>query len=300
MSCFACRFGRVTFDRHFMHLSGSAFAPHPRLWRIAAMTSSSSSSSSSSGVIVHSARPASGRSGPSMPHRENRTEKFRRLREQFDILQQNLSEHKQKFEHRIMTVPNMLCFFRFGITPFIGALVVWQYYTIALSFCMVAAATDLIDGWIARRFPAQSSLLGSVLDPVADKFLVSVLFITLTYSHLIPLPLTVIVLLRDICLVVGGFIKRFQTLAPPITFKRFFDPAVSSMQVKPTLISKANTVLQMALVTLSLAAPVFDFSGHWALTALCWITAGTTIASGLGYMRVNAIHRVDQMRKKSS
>jgi cardiolipin synthase len=43
-----------------------------------------------------------------------------------------------------------------------------------------------LDGWIARRFPLQQSLLGSVLDPVADKLLVSVLFVTLTYSQLIP------------------------------------------------------------------------------------------------------------------
>lgn len=43
-----------------------------------------------------------------------------------------------------------------------------------------------LDGYIARKYPTQKSMLGSILDPVADKFLISTLFVTLTYTSLIP------------------------------------------------------------------------------------------------------------------
>ncbi len=107
-----------------------------------------------------------------------------------------------------------------------------------------------VDGYIARRFASQSSLLGSVLDPLADKCLVSVLFVTLTMVDLIPcqfsscphsvpthsilnrswcndvpipfhpctciVPLTVLILTRDGLLIAGGFYLRYTTLPPPV------------------------------------------------------------------------------------
>ncbi|KAI6220993.1 SKP-1 protein [Aphelenchoides fujianensis] len=117
-----------------------------------------------------------------------------------------------------------------------------------------------IDGQIARRFPSQRSMLGTMLDPVADKFLISTLFVTLAYVHLIPLSLTAVVFARDFLLLGGAFRHRFRTLQPPRTFRRYFNPSVSSIEIRPTLASKLNTVLQLATVTFSLAAPVFDFA----------------------------------------
>ncbi|KHN84919.1 putative cardiolipin synthase 1, partial [Toxocara canis] len=161
-------------------------------------------------------------------------ENVKRLREQF-------VEQKKQFRAKIITIPNALSMIRIGLSPIIGCLVVEECFVAAVSLFTVAGITDLLDGYIARHVEGQSSLLGSVLDPIADKLLVSTLFITLTYVNLIPLLLTVTVLVRDICLVTGGFVKRYRMLMPPITLRRFFDPSVSPIKVAPTFVSKVVT-----------------------------------------------------------
>ncbi|KHJ79783.1 CDP-alcohol phosphatidyltransferase [Oesophagostomum dentatum] len=152
----------------------------------------------------------------------------------------------------------------------------------------------MLDGFIARNVPGQKSLLGSVLDPIADKLLVSVMFITMSYAHLIPWQLTAVVLLRDICLLVGGFYKRYRSMEPPYTLKRYFNPEVSSMQVVPTLMSKINTILQLSLVAGSLAIPVFSLGEPSSQIAygLCWVTAFTTVYSGLQYASGRALKKL--------
>ncbi|KAH7730822.1 Protein CRLS-1 b [Aphelenchoides avenae] len=190
---------------------------------------------------------------------------------------------------RIFTIPNGLCLVRICATPLIGYLVVQQSYTIAFGLFVAAGFTDMLDGFIARHWPSQRSMLGSMLDPVADKLLVSTLFVTLTYSQLIPVLLTALVILRDVLLVAGGFIYRYRYMEPPITLRRYFDTSVSSIQITPTLMSKLNTVLQLTLVAVSLAAPVFDFVGHPFLTGLGVVTGTTTVYSGLQYIGGKAV-----------
>uniref|UniRef100_A0A0N4ZQY9 cardiolipin synthase (CMP-forming) n=1 Tax=Parastrongyloides trichosuri TaxID=131310 RepID=A0A0N4ZQY9_PARTI len=200
---------------------------------------------------------------------------------------------EKKFKDKLYTIPNALCAARIISTPYIGYLVVSEAYAPACVFFVVAGMTDFLDGYIARNWPSQRSLFGSIIDPVADKFLISVLFVSLTYTSLIPWQLTGLVLTRDISLIVGGFIKRYQILQKPITFKRFFDPSTDPVRMLPTLMSKINTTLQLSLVAFSLAAPVFNFTNHPALTALCWATAYTTLHSGLQYIGGKAMKKVD-------
>ncbi|CAG0896113.1 unnamed protein product [Darwinula stevensoni] len=76
--------------------------------------------------------------------------------------------------------------------------------------------SDVCDGMIARNFRNQQSMLGSFLDPMADKVLVAVLFLSLTYKDLIPLPLTTLIIARDICLMSAGFYIRYRSLPPPV------------------------------------------------------------------------------------
>ncbi|KHJ81531.1 CDP-alcohol phosphatidyltransferase, partial [Oesophagostomum dentatum] len=132
--------------------------------------------------------------------------------------------------YKLKTIPNALCVGRIVATPVVGYLVVQHQFPIAFGLFIAAGVTDMLDGFIARNVPGQKSLLGSVLDPIADKLLVSVMFITMSYAHLIPWQLTAVVLLRDICLLVGGFYKRYRSMEPPYTLKRYFNPEVSSMQ----------------------------------------------------------------------
>uniref|UniRef100_A0A0N5C040 cardiolipin synthase (CMP-forming) n=1 Tax=Strongyloides papillosus TaxID=174720 RepID=A0A0N5C040_STREA len=205
----------------------------------------------------------------------------------------NIRSAEKKFKDRIYTIPNALCLARISLTPVIGYLVITEAYVPACTLFVFAGITDFLDGFIARRWPSQRSLFGSIIDPVADKFLVSVLFVTLTYSGLIPWQLTGLVLARDISLITGGFIKRYQILQKPITLQRFFDPSVDPVEMKPTLMSKINTALQLSLVAFSLTAPIFDFTNHPALTALCWVTAYTTLHSGLQYIGGKAMKKVN-------
>uniref|UniRef100_A0A0K0CZV8 cardiolipin synthase (CMP-forming) n=1 Tax=Angiostrongylus cantonensis TaxID=6313 RepID=A0A0K0CZV8_ANGCA len=133
---------------------------------------------------------------------------------------------------------------RIVVTPVVGYFVIQHDFPVAFGLFVLAGLTDMLDGLIARNVPGQKSLFGSVLDPVSDKLLVR--------------QLTAVVLMRDLCLIVGGFYKRYRNLEPPYSFKRFFDPEVSSMQVVPTRMSKVNTFLQLSLIASSLSISVFN------------------------------------------
>jgi len=87
---------------------------------------------------------------------------------------------------------------------------------IALWLLVFAGFSDLADGWIARTWISQASKLGSFLDPVADKLLVGTLFLSLAQVGLIPIPLTCLVIVRDIALVTAASYIRYYTLPPPV------------------------------------------------------------------------------------
>ncbi|KAI8849259.1 hypothetical protein BC829DRAFT_188191 [Chytridium lagenaria] len=70
------------------------------------------------------------------------------------------------------------------MSPVIGYWIVTEQYTIALTGLVFAAATDLVDGWLARRLN-QKSYLGSAMDPAADKVLMTVLVISLCKAGLV-------------------------------------------------------------------------------------------------------------------
>ncbi|XP_072121637.1 cardiolipin synthase (CMP-forming) isoform X1 [Mobula birostris] len=193
------------------------------------------------------------------------------------------------------TIPNLLCMARIGLSPYLGYLIVEEEFNLALGLFTLAGITDLLDGYIARNWANQKSALGSALDPLADKILISILYISLTYAELIPgpsgshklieskAPLTVMVLLRDVILVAAGFYIRYRTVPTPRTLSKYFNPCYATAQLKPTFISKVNTAVQLVLVAASLAAPVFQFVDSMFLHTLWYVTALTTVASGCSY-----------------
>ncbi|XP_061767359.1 cardiolipin synthase (CMP-forming) isoform X2 [Nerophis ophidion] len=142
---------------------------------------------------------------------------------------------------------------------------------------------ELLDGYIARTWPTQKSALGSALDPLADKILISILYVSLTYAEIIPALLTALVVFRDIGLIAAVFWVRYKTVPPPVTLSKFFNPCYTTAQLKPTLFSKVNTAIQLLLVAASLAAPVFQYTDSVALRCLWYVTAVTTAASGYSY-----------------
>ncbi|XP_058790120.1 probable cardiolipin synthase (CMP-forming) isoform X2 [Phymastichus coffea] len=210
-------------------------------------------------------------------------------KQRVEKIKRNVQQTKQKVEEiiereNIYTIPNFLCIGRILSTPFLGYLIVSQDYEIALWLLGFAGFTDLADGWVARTWTSQASKLGSFLDPVADKLLVGTMFLTLTWVGLIPIPLTCLVVLRDITLIAGASYVRYKSLPPPKTLVRYFDATHATAQLAPTFISKLNTGIQLLLVAGTLAAPVFQFVDHPVLQGLCYLTAFTTIAGGASYL----------------
>lgn len=197
----------------------------------------------------------------------------------------------------IYTVPNFLTVARLIASPFIGYLIVADQPGWAFSLLTAAAVTDLLDGWIARRWNLHT-VVGSVIDPMADKVLMTVLAVSLAAQGGLPMWLAVLILGRDVGLGIAAIYYRWVSLPPPKTFSRYWDFSLPSAEVRPTTISKYNTFLQLALMGATTAAPVLAASGGstimallggpWdlapALTVMQYVVAVTTVWSGASYV----------------
>ena len=105
---------------------------------------------------------------------------------------------------------------RIAASPVIAQFIVNNEFKYALALFGYAGLTDLVDGWIARNFKGQMSSLGSFLDPLADKILVTVMFLSLSYVDLIPAALTSLVVSRDVLLVYAGMYIRYMSVQKPV------------------------------------------------------------------------------------
>ena len=169
-----------------------------------------------------------------------------------------------------MNIPNFLSLTRIVLVPvFVIFLIQNEYYN-ALIIFVIAGITDVLDGTMARLLNAQTKL-GSYLDPIADKLLLATSFVTLAILGIIPSWLTVIVMSRDFIILLGIAILSLMA----VTF-----------EIKPALIGKATTALQIGTVFFTLLAKVVthDLSYNWILTLFFWLTALFTVASGLVYI----------------
>lgn len=234
-------------------------------------------------------------------HMDTKERAIRRRALRIRILQ-DFKHTKRKVEEiiereNIWTIPNLLCMGRIVTSPCLSYLILSQDYQVALWLLAFAGLSDLADGWIARTWTSQASKFGSFLDPVADKLLVGTLFLSLAWVGLIPIPLTCLVIARDIVLIIAASYIRYRTLSPPKTLTRYFDPTHATVQLAPTLTSKLNTGIQLSLVAGTLAAPVYHFVGHPILQCLCYITAITTIAGGASYLLSKDTYKL--LRKKT-
>lgn len=208
---------------------------------------------------------------------------------------------KTKHEN-IYTVPNMLTFSRLITAPVIGYLVVHHQTTLAFGLFALSCFTDLLDGYIARKYELQT-VVGSVIDPMADKALMMTLASCLAVSGDIPLYAAIVILGRDVLLAIAAVLIRYKSLPPPKTFSRYWDFSLPSAEVHPTQISKYNTFLQMLYLGSSLMYPAVYGSldaetAQLAATSLQYLgytVASTTILSGLSYVfSTNAVKIVKQ------
>ncbi|KAJ3269635.1 hypothetical protein HDV01_001151 [Terramyces sp. JEL0728] len=148
----------------------------------------------------------------------------------------------------------------------------------ALHLLVIAGFTDFLDGYIARKFNMKTSW-GSVLDPAADKILMTTLAVSLMYSNCLSLGLGGLIIGRDVFLMLRTFYMRYQSLEPPKTWNRYWDVNTSTAEIKPTAISKLNTFLQLGLMCLSLTGTVYGFADHILMDCLRYAVAATTVVS---------------------
>ena len=167
-------------------------------------------------------------------------------------------------------IPNTLTLLRFAAVPVFAVLFLAAGNGAAVAagvFFAGAAATDQLDGWLARRWHVESRF-GKVADPLADRLMISVAAILLWHAGRLPWPGAVIVIGRDLLLVVG-----YQLLAP------------RGVAVEVTQLGKLGTWLLYAAMT---GLIVTDKGTGWPLW-LFWI--------GLGLALVAAAHYVLEARR---
>jgi cardiolipin synthase len=142
---------------------------------------------------------------------------------------------------RIWTVPNQITFLRLGFLPLFLILIFYEKYAWALLVLFISAATDALDGLLARSLD-QKSALGAYLDPIADKLLLSSSFVVLAMEKQIEWWLTILVISRDILLlVVAAVILIIQGYRP----------------FPPSLLGKATTFFEIALVFFTLLGAAY-------------------------------------------
>ena len=139
----------------------------------------------------------------------------------------------------------------------------------ALSLFLAMGFTDYLDGFIARKYPSTATVLGTYLDPFADKVFISVMSLTLWYTGTLPGPLVGLWVVRDVGMLCSAYwMVRAETLkrsknktgdesasrdAEPIAI---MDPTSTPLKVEANFLSKVNTTLQIGLIALGIAGEV--------------------------------------------
>ena len=177
---------------------------------------------------------------------------------------------------KIVTYANLLTFLRMALIPLFASLLFYGHSGWALLVFMIAGVSDGVDGFVARRFNQQSDL-GTILDPIADKLLMTTAFVVLTLPNVFPptrhLPVpfwvTAAVIGRDVLIIaVAGAIFIITN------FRGF----------RPSRLGKLSTLFQVCGVGLILIAAVFpELHSFYLPTVYTTITA-LAVFSGFHYI----------------
>lgn len=184
----------------------------------------------------------------------------------------------------VTNLPNILTYGRIAAVPALAACFFIEGangHWIALGIFIAASITDFLDGYLARAWQQQSSL-GRMLDPIADKLLVSAALMMLAANQTIAgwsLFAAIIILSREI--LVSGLREYLGGLA---------------VSVPVTQLAKYKTAAQMLAIAFLLAGPAADLYYPWTSTiglTLLWISALLTLYTGYDYFRAGLRHVID-------
>lgn len=167
---------------------------------------------------------------------------------------------------QLRAAPNQLTLLRLVFIPFVVIAIVERRYDWGLALFIIAGISDVLDGLLARLLKQQTAL-GQYLDPIADKLLLSTLFLVLSFEHRIPWFVTVLVFARDLgIMTVSALLYITNTMR----------------DLKPSIWGKANTAVQVATVFVVILYEVWmtepvrmmkyiGLRATFALTLISWI-----------------------------
>jgi cardiolipin synthase len=170
---------------------------------------------------------------------------------------------------QLLTAPNQLTLLRMMFLPFIVNNLVGGHYSWALTLFVLAGLSDGLDGLLARTLKQQTTI-GQYLDPIADKLLLSTMFLVLSILHKIPWKFTVLVFSRDISILCASAVLY----------------AIAGLRdFRPSIFGKANTFAQVAAVFFVLLFEIDPARWVWiARLTFLRATFAFTIISGLHYV----------------
>jgi cardiolipin synthase len=175
---------------------------------------------------------------------------------------------EQEWRSRSVTAANMITILRLMLVPVVVYCMLTMQWHLAFAGFLVAGVSDAVDGFVARRFN-QRSKLGGYLDPMADKLLLVSVFVVLGFMDKLPLWLVITMVSRDALIVCAVLLS--SVMAIPV-------------EIKPLMVSKANTAAQIVLAAVVLAELAFTADFGPIRPALIILSALLTVASAGAYL----------------
>lgn len=179
-------------------------------------------------------------------------------------------------------IPNALSVLRMLLVAPVVWLLIENEYRLTLGLFAFAAATDGLDGFLAKRC-GWTSELGKILDPLADKILLVGVFITLAALGLVPAWLAVAAVARDVVITAGAITYNWLYGYP---------------HGRPTAVSKLNTLCQILYLLLIVAASAAGRDPEPATTVLGALVFVTTVVSGIDYVITYTRKAIDASRQQ--
>ncbi len=168
-----------------------------------------------------------------------------------------------------VNLPNLLTLIRLLMVPFIVEAILGGRHWLALALFLTAGFTDFLDGAVARRL-GRVTRAGAYLDPIADKCLLSGVFLALAWAGLAPLWVVGLVIGRDIFILLGVLAVMWMT---------------PQRKFPPSRWGKLSTLIQIATVICWMASNVLEPAWvQWLASAAAWPCALITVISGAHYL----------------
>jgi cardiolipin synthase len=167
-----------------------------------------------------------------------------------------------------LSIPNLITLGRILLVPVLVWAITAGEMRIAFFLFLAAGISDAVDGFLAKRF-GMATELGAYLDPLADKAMLVSIYIALGITEAVPRWLVILVVSRDIMIVSAVILSWLVDKPVPL---------------KPLMVSKLNTVAQIVLALVVMAALAFNFDAHIAVLVLTALVAALTLLSVAFYV----------------